>query len=282
VAQRTGAERFLASAAKSASTGILLVLALAALALAGCGGGGSSADQGSTSSTGASASAAKGAAGTGESAQGSSENAGPTAQAGAKSKAGGKEGGATNSGQDGEKHGARIAQPKGPREKAPTPEEIANATVADITLESYSPFASGNGEPASLPANYSCDGEDKWPQFHWSGVPAGTAEVILYGMNVQPVEGKLFVDWAVAGLDPNLPEIVSGRLPKGAVVGTNSFGKQGYSLCPQGKGEIYMFALYALPKHLGLRPGFDARKAREEILEVSGNVGLLPMLYAHH
>lgn len=262
------------------------MLAVAAFSLAGCGGG-SSADQSTAASTdsGSNASAQGGAKDAGNgAAQGAQANAAPTAQGEAKTGSAGGEGeGGGAAGQGAQKHGARIAQPKGPREKAPTPQEIANATVADISLESYSPFESETpGEPASLPTNYSCDGEDKWPQFHWSGVPAGTAEVILYGMNVQPVEGKLFVDWAVAGLDPDLPEIVSGRLPKGAVVGTNSFGKQGYSLCPSGKGEIYMFALYALPKRLGLSPGFDARTAREEILEVSGNVGLLPMLYAHH
>lgn len=272
------------SAARTTSTGILLVLVVAALSLAGCGGG-SSEGQSTATSTSSSTDAGAGSEtqGKGGPAQGDKEAGNPTAQAGGGSEGSeGATGSAGTSGQSGQKQGAHIAQPKGPREKAPTPQEIANATVADITLESYSPFESETGEPASLPTNYSCDGEDKWPQFHWSGVPAGTAEVILYAMNVQPVDGKLFVDWAVAGLDPNLPEIVSGALPKGAVVATNSFGKQGYSLCPQGKGEIYMFALYALPKRLGLSPGFDARKAREEILEVSGNVGLLPMLYAHH
>ena len=38
-------------------------------------------------------------------------------------------------------------------------------------------------------------------------------------MNVQPVEGQLFVDWALAGLDPGLKEIEAGELPKGAIVG---------------------------------------------------------------
>jgi len=281
VAQRTGAKRFLASTAKSASTGVLLVLALAALALGGCGGG-SPAGQSTTANAGSEVSTPSGTQSTGGSAQGGKESPSSTAQAKGSEGSKGEGANASAPGRSGQKHGAQIAQPQGPRERAPTPQEIANATLADISLESYSPFASGNGEPASLPTNYSCDGEDKWPQFHWSGVPKGTAEVILYAMNVKPVEGKLFVDWALAGLDPKLPEIVSGALPKGAVVGTNSFGKQGYSLCPEGRGEIYMFALYALPKRLGLSPGFDARQARAQILQASGNVGLLPMLYAHH
>jgi phosphatidylethanolamine-binding protein (PEBP) family uncharacterized protein len=258
---------------------------LAVFALAGCGGGSS---EGQTTA----ASSAPANKGTTAATPGATQgNASADAKAGASADSGPgqgegtpgeQRGGAGSPGQAGQKQGPPIAQPKGPPEQGATPSEVANATIADIKLESYSPFTSATGEPASLPTNYSCDGEDKWPQFHWSGVPAGTAELALYAMNVQPVEGKLFVDWAVAGLDPSLGEIVSGKLPKGAVVGTNGFGKRGYSICPEGRGEIYMFALYALPKHLALSPGFDGREARGQILAVSGNVGLLPMLYAHH
>jgi phosphatidylethanolamine-binding protein (PEBP) family uncharacterized protein len=149
-----------------------------------------------------------------------------------------------------------------------------------MTLQSPAIVSSG-GEPGSLSSAYTCDGKDSWPALSWSNVPAGTAELALYAMNVQPVEGKLFVDWAVAGLDPGLGGIEAGVLPKGVVVGENSFGKPGYSLCPAGRGEIYMFVVYALPKRLALRPGFDAREAREQVLAISGNAGLLPALYAH-
>jgi phosphatidylethanolamine-binding protein (PEBP) family uncharacterized protein len=149
-----------------------------------------------------------------------------------------------------------------------------------MTLESPAIVAS-EGSPGSLSPTYTCDGKDSWPALHWGGVPAGTAELALYLMNVQPVEGKLFVDWAVTGLDPGSSSIEEGKLPKGAVVGTNGFSKRGYSICPQGRGEIYMFALYALPKRLALSPGFDAREARAQILAISGNAGLLPALYAH-
>jgi hypothetical protein len=40
-----------------------------------------------------------------------------------------------------------------------------------------------------------------------------------------------------------------------------------------------MFALYALPRRLSLKRGFDAREARKEILATSGDVGLLPAVY---
>jgi hypothetical protein len=111
-------------------------------------------------------------------------------------------------------------------------------------------------------------------------VPPNSAELVLFAMNIQPVEGEIFFDWAVAGIDPSFEGIESGELPSGAVVGRNSFGKSGYSICPSESGEAYMFALYALPKRLQPKSGFDARALREEVLATSGDVGLLPAVYA--
>ena len=102
-----------------------------------------------------------------------------------------------------------------------------------MSLESPSSQASSGG-PQALPAEYTCDGKGTSPALRWQGVPPGTAELVLFAMNIQPVEGKLFFDWAVAGLSPELEEIEAGKLPKGAVVGRNSFGKTGYEICPEG------------------------------------------------
>jgi phosphatidylethanolamine-binding protein (PEBP) family uncharacterized protein len=248
--------------------------------LCGCGGSSDEEDPAGAAGTTTAASAAPGA---GSAAQGTVAKAGEGAQSkgpGAPgSSAPGPPGAQGQAGQ-GQKQGPRIAQPEGPQEQAPTPAELASATVADISLQSPAIVAS-EGNPGSLSPAYTCDGKDSWPALRWSGVPAGTAELALYVMNVQPVGGQLFVDWAVAGLDPGLSGIEAGELSKGAIVGTNGFGKRGYSICPEGRGEIYMFVLYALPQRLGLSPGFDARQARAQILAVSGNAGLLPALYAH-
>lgn len=280
MAQRTGAERFLASAAKAVSAGLIPALTAAVL-LAGCGGGSSAqttsgTGEGSASSPGQSSPTAsasspgrEGQKGQGEGAQGAPGKA-PRAAAGS-APAAGQAG-------SGRKQGPRIAAPKGPEEQAPTPEQVAHATVADMRLQSPAILAA-NGSPGRLAATYTCDGKDSWPALRWSGVPAGTAELALFAMNVQPVEEKLFVDWALAGLDPGLEEIKAGELPAGAIVGTNGFGKRGYELCPSGGGEIYMFALYALPRSLAPREGFDARELRKQVLAASGDVGLLPAVY---
>jgi phosphatidylethanolamine-binding protein (PEBP) family uncharacterized protein len=80
-------------------------------------------------------------------------------------------------------------------------------------------------------------------------------------------------------LGPELDAIEAGKLPKGAVAGRNSFGKNGYEICPESGGETYMFTLFALPEKLSPAQGFDPVALRKEVLDASGNVGILALNY---
>ena len=276
MAPRTGAERFLAPPARAAGAGLCLALAAAALLLAGC--GGSSGDSGGAAAAGPAAGTAPAQSPGSPSSQGAS----PPGKSGAGQGkgAGHQSGGAAPHG-GGQKHGPPPALPKSEagRERGPTAAEKAHATVADMTLVSPS-FPAAEGI-AAIPAPYTCDGASSTPALRWSGVPAGTEELILYVMNAKPVNGRLFFDWAVAGIGPHSESLAAGGLPAGAVAGTNSFGKRGYSICPgPGGAETYIFALFALPRALSPRPGFDPRALREETLAVSGSVGLMTAIYA--
>jgi hypothetical protein len=172
-----------------------------------------------------------------------------------------------------------VRIPAGEPEPGASAKQIEEATVASIALRSPV-LAPGAGGVAALPATYTCEGADRWPELSWSGVPAGSAELALFAMNTRPVEGRLFFDWALAGLHGALTGIESGSLPPGAVAGRNSFGEVGYSICPApGAGETYIFALYALPEPLRPRRGFDPRSFRRQVLERSGNAGLLAAYY---
>lgn len=148
-----------------------------------------------------------------------------------------------------------------------------------MMLQSPSSQPSSAG-PQDLSATYTCDGKGISPALSWQGVPQGTAELVVLTMNVQPVEGKLFFDWAVAGLSPELQEIEAGKLPRGAVVGRNSFGRTGYEICPEGSGETYMFTVFALPEKLSPAQGFDPSALRREVIGASGNAGLLALSYS--
>jgi len=269
MAQRTGADGLIASVSRAASAGAIPALAVTvALVVSGCGRG-SDAPTASTADGTSSKAAASTQGPSRKPASAKSESSSSGAAVNSKPHAGAG------------KSAPHVAVPSGHREPAPTPEQEAHATVASISLTSPAIQPAANSTLA-LPTPYTCDGNDSWPALHWQGVPPGSVELALFAMSLQPVEGKLFFDWAVAGLDPSLEGLEAARLPKGAVVGENSFGKNAYSICPQaGSAETYVFALYALPKALSPKKGFDPHTLREEALRSSGNVGLLAASYAN-
>jgi phosphatidylethanolamine-binding protein (PEBP) family uncharacterized protein len=117
-----------------------------------------------------------------------------------------------------------------------------------------------------LSATYTCDGANTPLPLHWKGVPAGTAELMLDVIKVKPVDNKLFFPWAVMRIKPTSSgSIVGGKLPAGAIVGTNGEGKTSYSLCPpKGASEAYVAVLFALPHKLPAKAGFDPQTLRLE------------------
>ncbi len=262
---RRGADSLLASPAKatSARSSILALALAAALAVSGCGG---DSDDTGTASSSRPAAQPGGAASTPQ----------PAKSKGASSAQGkSPASSATSTPGQGAGQGAPALPEGGGRERGPTPQEEAEATIADIALTSPA-----LGADSRLPSVYTCDGKDSWPALQWGGTPANTEELILFAMSSKPLEGKLFFDWALAGIDPDLEEIEAGKLPRGAILGRNSFGQTGYSICPaQGEAETYIFALFALPERLSPSRGFDPRELRLEVLDVSGNVGLLAASY---
>lgn len=278
MAQRTGADDFLAPKATAASSRILLALAAsAALLLGGCGGGGDSQEQGSTTATATQQESSAGPDGasraTGESPSGSKSQGSGTAGVG---KAGGGSGALSQSG--GQPGGGEVPLPTKGREQEASATEEAQATVADITLSS--PDLELQNSVFAIPATYTCDGKGSWPTLEWGAVPGATEELLIFVMNVQPVGGRLFFDWAAAGIDPSLERIEAGKLPPGAVQGQNSAGKRGYEICPtEGKSETYVFTLYAIPTKLSPQQGFDPHRLREEALGARGSAGILAAAY---
>ena len=280
VASRTGDKRLIVTpAAKSTSAGLCLALVLAGLLLGGCGGGSSDPPSSATTESSAQVAGPSGAAGSsGGGGHSSQPGAGGKQQTTASEHPESRQDPAASTAGQGQKHGPRIARPKGQPEQAPTPAEKANLTVADMSLRSPS-LPVGPGGPAPLTAPYTCDGAGKWPALSWSGVPAGTAELVLYAMNLAPVEGTTLRRLG-RGRDRSRPTGIEAAkpCPRAWWWGRNSFGKRGYEICPEGS-ETYVFAVYALPRALSPGPGFDAREFRKALLGVSGNVGLLSVAY---
>jgi phosphatidylethanolamine-binding protein (PEBP) family uncharacterized protein len=129
-----------------------------------------------------------------------------------------------------------------------------------------------------IPERYTCDGADVSIPVWWSRLPRGVAELALFVIGLRPIHGEFYFAWAVAGLDPTSHGISPGRLPPGAVVGRNSLGGVGYSICPpKGRRETYFVKILALSHPLNASPGFDAptlyRRAAAEATAVGFAAG---------
>jgi phosphatidylethanolamine-binding protein (PEBP) family uncharacterized protein len=252
--------------------GLTAAAIVLALAVAGCGGGDSSASGTAGAGTSASvrqAKPTKESAGTKEASGTSREGAGPSKTDASTARPGVVEGKRSAS-VDQKKH-PPLELPTGKPEEGPSPAQRAKVPTADLEVS-----VTGG----MLTAANTCRGKDESPAVEWGEVPAGTAELALFMMNLQPVEGKLYFDWAVAGIDPSSEGLEAGGLPQGAVVGQNSAGQNGYSLCPSGSGtENYIFALYAIPKGLLPKQGFEPLALRKEATKLSQSVGLFSAQY---
>ncbi len=107
----------------------------------------------------------------------------------------------------------------------------------------------------SLPAKYTCEGQDVSPPLAWSGAPGN---IKSYALIVDDPDApdpakpqRVYVHWVlynVPASSTSLPENASkSGLPKGAVQGKNDWGKAEYGgPCPPIGRHRYFFKLYAL------------------------------------
>lgn len=121
-----------------------------------------------------------------------------------------------------------------------------------LTLVS-SAFTAGG----SIPAAYTCDGQDKSPPLSWDGAPAGTKSFALIVDDPDAPDPKapkrVWVHWVLYNLPADarkLGEAIS-KLPPGTRDGKNDWGKTGYGgPCPPIGRHRYFFKLYALDQIL--------------------------------
>jgi phosphatidylethanolamine-binding protein (PEBP) family uncharacterized protein len=131
---------------------------------------------------------------------------------------------------------------------------VQSNNVATVGVESSARMPNGVIMP-----RYTCKGANISVPVSWVGVTTEAKEIVILVRTLQ-AGGHFAVNWAVAGIMPSLGGIPAGKLPPGAVVGRNSLGQVGYSLCPA-KGAptgLVVIAVNAVPHKLGLHQGFDS------------------------
>lgn len=117
----------------------------------------------------------------------------------------------------------------------------------DIPESNLQLMSSAFQDGETLPAQYTCEGENEIPPLEISGVPDGTKSLMLILSNPDYEEGK-FVHWTAWNLYPHTT-LLSDELLTGRVLqGINDFGTFEYEgPCPEkGQTESYIFELWAL------------------------------------
>ncbi len=130
-----------------------------------------------------------------------------------------------------------------------------------MALQLNSPNITPNG---TIPAKYTCDGDNVSPALQWKDVPAGTKSLALIMDDPDAPRGT-WDHWVLFNMPPSANELpeAAKTLPSGTVQGTTSFGKAGYGgPCPPDREHRYFFKLYALDQVLSLSSG--AKKSEVE------------------
>ena len=147
-------------------------------------------------------------------------------------------------------------------EEKPAQKEEGKNEQAMVTIQVTSPVLK---EGETIPARYTCEGDDLSPPLGWSQVPEGTKSLALICEDPDAPRG-MWVHWVIYGLPPDstsLPEAVppDSVLASHAKQGENSWGRIGYGgpFPPRGKPHRYFFRLYALDGKLPVVAGLTKK-----------------------
>lgn len=103
-----------------------------------------------------------------------------------------------------------------------------------------------------IPREYTCDGRNVNPPLSIEHAPEEAAALAIM-MEDPDSPGGNWIHWWVWNIDPRTTAIKENAVPKGAVVGINSFGDAKYGgPCPRAGEHGYVFRLYALRHALTL------------------------------
>jgi Raf kinase inhibitor-like YbhB/YbcL family protein len=115
------------------------------------------------------------------------------------------------------------------------------------------------GEGESIPAMYTCQGEDVSPPLSWSGVPDQAKSLALIVDDPDAPDPRApkrtWVHWVLYNIPPDASGLLQGvdpeKLPPGTEEGLNDWGRTGYGgPCPPIGRHRYFLKLYALDTEL--------------------------------
>lgn len=130
----------------------------------------------------------------------------------------------------------------------------------------------------TMPARYTCEGDNVAPPLMWNAPPAGTRSLVLIVDDPDapdPAAPKMtWVHWVLYNLPPAAGSLAAGieahELPPGTLVGINDRKNVGYNgPCPPVGTHRYFHKLYAIDTVL---PDLNAPTKAEVLAHIEGHV----------
>lgn len=130
----------------------------------------------------------------------------------------------------------------------------------------------------TIPAQYTCDGQNVNPPLLFSDVPKEAKSLVLI-VDDPDAPAKTWVHWTVFNIGPQVSDVKENSVPTGGTEAMTDFGKPGYGgPCPPSGVHRYFFKLYALDSLLNLTAlstKQDIEKAMDgHILDTTEIIGL--------
>ncbi len=169
-------------------------------------------------------------------------------------------------------------------ERAQAPQSEHASYESNLTLPMLTLTSPAFEEGGTIPAKYTCDGDNISPELRIEGVPPGTRALVLVMDDpdipdfVKTERGiEKFDHWVLYNIPSDTTVIGEGASEIGSP-GLTSRGSEGYTgPCPPDREHRYIFRLYALSEELAFEtpPTLDAveREAREKMLESASLIG---------
>ena len=124
-------------------------------------------------------------------------------------------------------------------------------------------FADGQ----TIPANYTCQGDDFSPALCLEQLPEKTQSILVV-VDDPDSSDKPWLHWLVWNIPGNTEYIKEAEVPAGSCQGTNDFGHIGWGgPCPQRGLHHYRFTAYALDIMLSLPEGSIWRDVEEALFD---------------
>jgi hypothetical protein len=128
----------------------------------------------------------------------------------------------------------------------------SNAMTLKVTSSAFQ-------QGGSIPAKYTCEGQDVSPPLAWAGVPASAKSIAMIVDDPDAPDPakpqRVYVHWVLYNIPGGISSLSENAsksgLPKGAVQGKNDWGKPQYGgPCPPIGRHRYFFKVYALDTEL--------------------------------